>query len=91
MTSSPNALELRDFIAALARELRTLDQPEIVEKLERANRYFLMPLTSEFLGEAMAALQDAVNTGLLPPSARRYAVGYIKTIKLSWFSPRKID
>jgi hypothetical protein len=81
VTQPPDPLKLRDFLAGLARDLRHLKRSDIAEKLEAANGHFQLPPSSEFLLEAMTALQHAVETGLLPRNTREHAIAYIKAIK----------
>jgi hypothetical protein len=86
MIALPDPLKLRDFLTGLARELRNLNRPDIAEKLETANAHFQLPPSSEFLLEAVTALQHAVETGLLPRNAQERAIAYLQAIKAQSFS-----
>jgi hypothetical protein len=82
--------KVHEFLDELAVTLTSAgDTTKLAERLTRTKKYFLIPLTSEFYGEAMRALEQVVNED--PPGLsfdqRERASLYATKIKNQWFSP----
>ena len=67
---------------------KLLDRPDLRASIERALQHFVPPVTSEFLGEAMAALEKVGEDGhgLVSDEERAALLLLAADIKLLWFS-----
>jgi hypothetical protein len=76
------------FLADIAKALEANHREELLSSVGVAMRHFVVPLTSEFMGVAMTALEEVVAKAgdILTPLQIEQAKGYIKSIKNQYFS-----
>lgn len=80
--NSLDAQEVHQFINVLSAELRLTNRPNLAERLERVNKFYLFPLTSEFLGKAMVALRSILaEADSLRPDLKARATAYLAEIQ----------
>jgi predicted ATPase len=76
----------------LKRSAEAAEDDTDAEAINRATKYYLLPLTSEFLGESMLALESLLARSPLWLSREQasQARRYVDSIRSQWFSrPRK--
>ena len=90
--------KLFEFLTEIMETAKSQEKYEIAQRIDCARRqymiilpdgkYFRLPLTSEFLGEGMAALQELLSNSpsLLSSEQIRIAKDYVESIKKQWFS-----
>jgi hypothetical protein len=92
-----SADKLYEFLTEISAEARSLSHDEIARWVDDAMRYcvvqlpsgeFLhLPITSEFLGEAMTALRKVLSsTARFSPERTSLAKEYVDAIQQQWFS-----
>ena len=93
--------KLFEFLTELTETARSQCKQEIAGRIEAARkyytialpsgRYFHLPLTSEFLGESMDALQEVPkdSRSVFTPEQICKAGEYVEAIRQQWFSPPK--
>jgi len=59
-----------------------------MRRIDVARKHYLIPLTSEFLGESMVALREVLNASrtLFTSEQASQARWYVDAIKQQWFS-----
>jgi hypothetical protein len=77
--------KLYDFLSHLS--MVGQGEPELRDDLHRAMKHFVLPLTSEFYGVSMEALQKMLNRRSLSDKDRRLAAIFVKEIQEKWFLP----
>lgn len=92
--------ELYEFLSEMVATAHSHGDEEVERRIDQARRqykvplttgkYLAMPLTSEFLGESMAALRDVLEKAghLFTSEQISRAQEYAESIKRQWFSPR---
>lgn len=87
MLNPLNAEEIYQFVDRLAAQMRREGRVTFAERLERANKFYLPPLTSEYLGEVMLALKSIlIQAESLSPEMRDRAEDYALGIQNRYFS-----
>jgi hypothetical protein len=79
--------KLHEFLSRLS--IVEQGEPVSGDNIHRAMKHFVLPLTSEFYGFSMAALQEmlASNRMNLSDEDRRLAANFVKEIQQKWFKP----
>ena len=82
--------KLYAFLTEIAVAAEAQGDQVAVRRIDVAKRHYMIPLTSEFLGESMVALREVLETSrwLFTPEQARQAKDYVDAIKQQWFSPR---
>ena len=82
--------KLHDFLSHLSAEMQSKKETVLVDELQRAMKHFLFPLTSEFYGVSMHALQKALSagSGVLSVDDKERAAHFIDEIRSRWFKSR---
>ena len=82
--------KLYAFLTELMEAAQAQGDQEAVRRIDFARKHYLIPLTSEFLGESMVALRELLDTSglLLTSEQASQAKEYVKAIKQQWFSQR---
>lgn len=92
--------KLYEFLTDMMATAQSQSDHKAVERLDRARKQyaiplpdgksFRLPLTSEFLGESMAALQEVLECSktIFAPEQASKAREYADVIKQRWFSHR---
>ena len=83
---SPN--DVYEFLTEIRDSLRQKGATDLADYVASATTYFRVPLTSEFYGEAMLALQRVLRNdpATLNQVQRERAALYASEIKRLWFS-----
>jgi hypothetical protein len=83
---SLDAQEIYRFVDCLAADMRLKGRATSAEQLERVKKFYLLPLTSEFLGEAMLALRSILaEADSLTPELKERAAAYVTEIQNQYF------
>lgn len=87
--SAIDPTEVYEFLIEIGDLLRIKGAADLANRVLAAGTYFRAPLTSEFYGETMLALQGvlAKEPTLLNQAQRDLAEFYAAEIKRRWFSP----
>jgi hypothetical protein len=66
-------------------------ETELANDLHRAMQHFVLPLTSEFYGVSLAALQKMLtsNGSYFPNEDKKLASTLVKEIEEKWFTPAR--
>jgi hypothetical protein len=80
--------KVHQFLSDLLPRCRQLCNPDVTQELEGAILHYVPPLTSEFFGKTMVALEAMVArcSSALSPSELEKAEDLIRAIKQQWFS-----
>jgi len=76
------------FLLELEVAAKSSGDSSLLSRILTAKAFYTMPVTSEFLGESMQTMKEAleVNRETLSPDQRELAGAYITAIKKQWFS-----
>jgi len=86
--NSLNAQEIYQFVDRLSAEMRQQGRIALAERLERANKFYLLPLTSEYFGEVMLAFKSVLGeTDSLTPELKERVAAYASGIQNRYFPP----
>ena len=79
--------EVFDFLRILEKQTRENGKEALADALHKASLFYRFPLTSEFYGESMVALEHLVSKGTdtLSDEDKSKAEAIAHTIKRQWF------
>jgi hypothetical protein len=83
--------EVFNFLCILEKHTRENGREDLANALHKASLFYRIPLTSEFYGEAMLALEHVVSKGInvLSDQDKTNAEALAQAIKHQWFeTPR---
>ena len=82
--------KLYAFLTEMAAAAQAHGDREAVRRIDIARKHYMIPLTSEFLGQSMVALRELLDTSrlLFTSEQASQAKEYVDVIKQQWFSPR---
>ena len=81
--------KLYAFLTEMVTAAQVQGDQVAARRIDVARKHYMIPLTSEFLGESMLALREVLETSrtLFTPEQAREAKAYVDAIKQQWFSP----
>lgn len=81
--------KLYAFLSEMVSAAQVQGDQVAARRIDVARKHYMIPLTSEFLGESMLALRQVLETSrsLFTPEQASQAEAYADTIKRQWFSP----
>jgi hypothetical protein len=91
--------KLYEFLTEMAEVARSQREQEVARRIDAARYYYMIPradggyfrptLTSEFYGEAMVALEEALQKSKSMFTAEQISLAkeYVDAIKEKWFRP----
>jgi hypothetical protein len=82
--------EVFNFLCILEKHTRENKREDLADALHKASLFYRIPLTSEFYGEAMLALEHVVSKGIdvLSDEETTQAEAIARAIKHRWFEAR---
>lgn len=80
--------KLYEFLTDLMVTAQSQQDDETAQRIDRARKFYVIPLTSEFLGESMFALREVLGCSktLFTPEQTSKAQEYADAIRQQWFS-----
>ena len=90
--------KLYEFLTEIAEAAKSRGDQQVAQSIDVAMKHYMiplptgknfrLPLTSEFLGESMVALREALDKSrsLFSPEQASLAEEYVDSIKQQWFS-----
>jgi hypothetical protein len=80
--------KLYEFLTEMIATAQSQRDQEAVRRLDVARKHYMIPLTSEFLGESMVALREVLDMSrsLFTPEQASQANEYMVAIEQQWFS-----